>query len=238
MDEHRYSSIKGTLLFNSIGVPFSIQSGFQVNVKSESLISEASELSLVDSKENSLLQSNNTPLASYDHQAHDEKLPAVVSIKDTDEDESSWVEESISTSSPVIFDSPIVESINSNPSSDDNSIEESQTSARPSSAISINELLERSRSPFEKSKLVGHALYHVSAHMQHSCDPNITLLFPYKNNTLQVVASRRIEKGDEICMSYIPLSTGMTSGARRAALKATYHIDCICILCEADLPLA
>lgn len=241
LDDNRYSSIKGTLLFNSIGIPLPAGFDDQVDASVESPAAKIPDFSpaLSDLKENSLLQSNDNASTKSEHQNKGEKLPALAAQKDADEDESSWVDESISTSSPVIFDSPVVESISNNSSSsDDNQAEHSVGSAQSSSSISINQLLERSRSPLQKSKLIGHGLYHISAHMQHSCDPNTSLVFPHNNNFLRVFASHRIEKGDEICMSYIPLSTGMSSAARRAALKATYHIDCACILCEADLPMA
>lgn len=160
--------------------------------------------------------------------------------------ESISIGEYLSTSSPVIFDSPVVESVDGNSLIDegqsnvdnspiDNAINEITSSG---SSVSINDLLERTRSSLPKSELIGHGIYHISAHLQHSCDPNIKLVFPYCNNILRIVASRNIDKGDEICMSYIHLSSGMSSNARRSTLKSTYHITCTCELCEAELTKA
>ncbi|XP_075221518.1 SET and MYND domain containing, class 5 isoform X2 [Lycorma delicatula] len=49
----------------------------------------------------------------------------------------------------------------------------------------------------------GSALYALQRCVNHSCEPNAKITFPYGNSTLQLVATKDILPGDEICISYL-----------------------------------
>ncbi|ORX55926.1 SET domain-containing protein [Piromyces finnis] len=54
--------------------------------------------------------------------------------------------------------------------------------------------------------LEGSGLYALHKHINHSCEPNAQIRFPFNNNKVQVVALKPIKKGEEITISYIDLS--------------------------------
>ncbi|KAK4046233.1 hypothetical protein OIV83_006212 [Microbotryomycetes sp. JL201] len=81
----------------------------------------------------------------------------------------------------------------------------------------------------------------VVALINHSCEPNAVLVFPFTptgdgkfSNSVQVRAIREIKAGDEVTISYA--DTGMPTWARRQHLKHQYDLDCDCPLCVNPKP--
>lgn len=49
----------------------------------------------------------------------------------------------------------------------------------------------------------GSGLYVLQSKINHSCVPNAESTFPYSNNIVVLKATRTIQPGEEICISYI-----------------------------------
>lgn len=68
--------------------------------------------------------------------------------------------------------------------------------------------------------------------LNHSCLPNV--IFGEKNNQMCFMAIRDIQKGEEICDSYIDIT--MSTKQRKKELKEQYGFDCQCERCiETDV---
>lgn len=105
----------------------------------------------------------------------------------------------------------------------------------------------------------GTGLYAMHSKLNHSCEPNAQITFPFNSNTLQVVAIRDIKAGEEITIDYCggdrnccssnssdddddDESMGESMGEsvdggqeRREMLKEFYLFDCKCVKCLAEL---
>ncbi|RQM14237.1 hypothetical protein DD237_006761 [Peronospora effusa] len=73
----------------------------------------------------------------------------------------------------------------------------------------------------------GTALFPIICTMNHSCDPNCTVLYT-KNGDAHVVAIRDIQKGEELCICYIDVD--MDVQTREANLRE-YKFKCFCPRC-------
>ncbi|CAH0476969.1 unnamed protein product [Peronospora belbahrii] len=73
----------------------------------------------------------------------------------------------------------------------------------------------------------GTALFPIICTMNHSCDPNCTVLYT-KNGDGHVVAIRDIQKGEELCICYIDVD--MDVKTREANLRE-YKFKCFCPRC-------
>ncbi|RLN98535.1 hypothetical protein BBJ28_00014412 [Nothophytophthora sp. Chile5] len=73
----------------------------------------------------------------------------------------------------------------------------------------------------------GTALFPIICTMNHSCDPNCTVLYT-KNGDAHVVAIRDIQKGEELCICYIDVD--MDLQMREANLRE-YKFKCFCSRC-------
>ncbi|KAF9012634.1 hypothetical protein BDQ17DRAFT_1344310 [Cyathus striatus] len=79
---------------------------------------------------------------------------------------------------------------------------------------------------------IGACVSPLVALINHSCDPNASVVFP-REPLLQVVALKPIEAGEEVLTSYI--DTTLPKHLRQQVLRETYHFICRCSLC-AHLP--
>lgn len=75
----------------------------------------------------------------------------------------------------------------------------------------------------------GTGLYKKHSKLNHSCDPNAVIYFPYNNHKLQVVALRDIKQGEEITISYI---CEEDDNERRKQLEEYYLFSCCCLKCS------
>lgn len=78
----------------------------------------------------------------------------------------------------------------------------------------------------------GSGLYRMQKNINHSCNPNTTVAFPYSNSTLSLIASRHIAAGEEICVSYLDVcNLHRSRHSRRIILRNHYLFDCQCEKC-------
>ncbi|KAL2158713.1 hypothetical protein VTH06DRAFT_4195 [Thermothelomyces fergusii] len=103
--------------------------------------------------------------------------------------------------------------------------------------------LSRGSAPYEVDSIMGpnansilvtgevhFGLFTEVARINHDCRPNAYYRFSERRLTMEVVAFRDIEPGEEISMSYVPLEMHM--GERREYLKNNWEFDCACSLCR------
>ncbi|KAL4116901.1 hypothetical protein PRIC2_012353 [Phytophthora ramorum] len=81
--------------------------------------------------------------------------------------------------------------------------------------------------PLGYPSIEGTALFPIICTMNHSCDPNCTVLYT-KNGDGHVVAIRDIKKGEELCICYIDVD--MDVQMREANLRE-YKFKCFCSRC-------
>ncbi|KAL1937720.1 hypothetical protein VTO73DRAFT_12873 [Trametes versicolor] len=99
------------------------------------------------------------------------------------------------------------------------------------------EELERTRTPHGTARQIGSGIYLVSSYLVHSCDPNTRPTFPNGTNELHLVATRPIEKGDELTMAWVDVSTadgedaGIARRRRRIELARGWRFKCECAKC-------
>lgn len=74
----------------------------------------------------------------------------------------------------------------------------------------------------------GTALFPIICTMNHSCEPNCTVLYT-KDGNAHVVAVRDIRKGDELCICYIDIDEDVRT--REANLRE-YQFKCFCSRCS------
>ncbi|KAK3919604.1 SET and MYND domain-containing protein 5 [Frankliniella fusca] len=81
----------------------------------------------------------------------------------------------------------------------------------------------------------GSALYSLQSSCNHSCIPNAEPSFPYSDFRLVMTATRNIQPGDEITISYLDECTLERSRhSRLKMLRENYLFNCQCIKCEAQ----
>ncbi|KAK3935952.1 hypothetical protein QBC46DRAFT_412553 [Diplogelasinospora grovesii] len=94
--------------------------------------------------------------------------------------------------------------------------------------------LSRGNAPHEMDAILGPNTHSVSAQVspiQHPYRLNAYYRFSQPRLAMEVVAYHTIEAGEEVVISYAPLTT--KRDARRQYLKANYGFDCDCPLCHA-----
>lgn len=82
----------------------------------------------------------------------------------------------------------------------------------------------------------GSGLYLTQSKINHSCNPNAEVRFPYSNNILQVVTLRDINPGDEICISYLDeCQLNRSRHFRQKYLQENYLFLCECEKCLEEI---
>ncbi|KAL5521242.1 hypothetical protein ACEPAG_9165 [Sanghuangporus baumii] len=71
------------------------------------------------------------------------------------------------------------------------------------------------------------------SYANHSCDPNATHRFDRKTITKALLATRNIERGEEITTAYIDTSSPKSD--RQEQLKRRYRFTCNCTLCSTQM---
>jgi SET domain-containing protein len=66
--------------------------------------------------------------------------------------------------------------------------------------------------------------------MNHSCDPNTVITSPFNDYRIKAIALRHIEKGEELCFSYIDETQPFH--IRQKELKEKYLFACVCTKCK------
>lgn len=79
----------------------------------------------------------------------------------------------------------------------------------------------------------GTGLYVTQSKLNHSCRPNAEVRFPYSNYIVAVTATRDIQPGEEICISYLDeCNLERSRHTRQKYLAENYLFVCKCIKCE------
>lgn len=82
----------------------------------------------------------------------------------------------------------------------------------------------------------GSGLYLTQSKINHSCNPNAEIQFPYSNNVLQVTALRNIATNEEICISYLDdCQLNRSRHSRQKYLQENYLFTCDCVKCEEEI---
>lgn len=85
----------------------------------------------------------------------------------------------------------------------------------------------------------GSGLYVTQSKINHSCNPNAEIRFPFSNNILQVVALRDIKAGEEICISYLDeCQINRSRHSRQKYLQENYLFLCECEKCQEQIDQA
>ncbi|KAJ2881109.1 mitochondrial import receptor subunit tom20 [Coemansia aciculifera] len=80
---------------------------------------------------------------------------------------------------------------------------------------------------------VGTALYLISSHIAHSCDPNAQAVFSEGTDKIAIKTLKPVAKDEELRVSFVDLSLGKED--RQRLLKASYRITCTCPKCESEV---
>lgn len=83
---------------------------------------------------------------------------------------------------------------------------------------------------------VAHAIYGIGSYFNHSCVPNMEVVFAADNSEITYKAIKEIKQGDEVYRCYINLS-GKSAAARQKILNQHYHFKCACQQCKEGSPL-
>lgn len=82
----------------------------------------------------------------------------------------------------------------------------------------------------------GSGLYLLQSKINHSCNPNAEIRFPFSNNILQVVALRDIAEGEEVCISYLDeCELNRSRHSRQKYLEENYLFACECDKCQEEI---
>lgn len=82
----------------------------------------------------------------------------------------------------------------------------------------------------------GSGLYLTQSKINHSCNPNAEIRFPFSNNILQVVALRDINPGEEVCISYLDeCELNRSRHSRQKYLQENYLFLCECEKCQEEI---
>ncbi|KAK9840825.1 hypothetical protein WJX81_007492 [Elliptochloris bilobata] len=83
------------------------------------------------------------------------------------------------------------------------------------------------------SRATGSALYLLGSLFNHSCVPNLDVLFPVGNGTLRLRAARAIPAGEQLCIAYLDVNLPMER--RQDKLHFGYGFYCTCPRCLEEL---
>ena len=82
------------------------------------------------------------------------------------------------------------------------------------------------------SHTLGIGLYLQAAAINHSCDPNACQSFHEESKALSIRATKDIQPGEEITITYIDI--GKPTSWRRRELRETYGFVCMCSRCSIE----
>lgn len=82
----------------------------------------------------------------------------------------------------------------------------------------------------------GSGLYVTQSKINHSCNPNADIRFPFSNYVLQVVALREIQANEEISISYLDeCQLNRSRHSRQKYLQENYLFLCECEKCQEEI---
>ena len=100
---------------------------------------------------------------------------------------------------------------------------------------------EEDEDAIDPSKLFPHmngtALFALVSQMNHSCVPNVGVMYYGGNRNAAVQATRNIASGEELCINYVDVSPSRTYAQRQQDLQH-YGFTCTCQRCAAEVAAA
>lgn len=81
----------------------------------------------------------------------------------------------------------------------------------------------------------GSAQYLLGSMFNHSCTPNVSVLFPDSDSRVHFCAARDIGPAEQLCISYI--AEGLPLSVRQERLAFAYGFECGCELCREEMEL-
>lgn len=76
-------------------------------------------------------------------------------------------------------------------------------------------------------------IYPIGSRFNHSCDPNITMLYPLKGVYQTFRTLRAVEAGEELSFCYADKINYLTTAQRKVELSDdAFHFTCLCSLCQ------
>lgn len=98
--------------------------------------------------------------------------------------------------------------------------------------VEITEMHVGAALPKSNPETIGLGLYPTVSLLNHSCDPNLELIF--YNDTCAVRAIQNVNSGKELCIDYGYLYYVTPKKQRQLSLAAQYFFDCQCVACIRD----
>ncbi|KAJ1820761.1 mitochondrial import receptor subunit tom20 [Coemansia sp. RSA 2675] len=80
---------------------------------------------------------------------------------------------------------------------------------------------------------VGTALYLISSHIAHSCEPNVQAVFEDGTDKIAIKTLKPVAKDEELRIAFVDPS--LAKADRQKLLKASYRITCACPKCESEV---
>lgn len=82
---------------------------------------------------------------------------------------------------------------------------------------------------------IGSALYNIASYINHSCQPNIQLIYPIQqySRITAFTALTNIDINEELCVTYCDITMNVVE--RRGYLRHYYGFDCMCSKCMNEL---
>ncbi|GBE80037.1 MAS20-domain-containing protein [Sparassis crispa] len=103
---------------------------------------------------------------------------------------------------------------------------------------------ERTRTPYGTTRQIGSGLYPVSSYIAHSCAPSARPSFSSGTSELHLIATRNLEKGEEVTMAYVDVTQhpnetlAEARRRRRIELARGWRFKCECTRCVEELAAA
>ncbi|KAF7294333.1 SET domain-containing protein [Mycena chlorophos] len=110
---------------------------------------------------------------------------------------------------------------------------------RPASSLRPEDS-ELTRTPLGTARQVGTAIYSISSHLPHSCEPNARPVFSSGTTELEIVASKDLQKGDQLSIAYVEVGQRPDESEkdcrlrRRKELARGWKFACQCPRCAAE----
>jgi hypothetical protein len=99
--------------------------------------------------------------------------------------------------------------------------------------VYIFQAIDQHAGPFLDNE--GSGLYAKQSTINHSCDPNAVVEFPFNNHELVVNAAKNINVGEEILISYLDECDQQRSRhSRIKLLQENYLFNCDCSKCSSQ----
>ena len=98
----------------------------------------------------------------------------------------------------------------------------------------VYDAIERHAGQFMNNE--GSGLYTKQSTINHSCEPNSVVEFPFNNHELVVNATKNISAGEEILISYlVECDLSRSRHSRCKELAENYLFNCDCVKCASQM---